>query len=222
MDDVGLHSAELLVTTTPVPPQRFRGLLQHQNAILSLPPKADLVLVGDSLIRNWPESLWNGWPGNVVNLGAVGDRVQNVLWRITQPEISDLHPRAVILLAGTNNLRLDRPRAIVLGLELIIKTLTSLWPTAELHAIEIPPRGLRYSEARSERMEVNTSLRSMRETGALSSTMNIDLTITDNRTYPSPNYQKDNLHFTALGYSKIMPIVRRRLEPTYRALTPLK
>ena len=74
--------------------------------------KIDLYFMGNSITRRWgatdyPEFLANwrenftGW--NAANFGWGGDRVENMLWRVEHGELDDEHPRAIVLLAGTNN-----------------------------------------------------------------------------------------------------------------------
>jgi lysophospholipase L1-like esterase len=74
----------------------------------------DVYFAGDSITRRWGTSdaqyrdfldNWTrnffGW--NAANFGWGGDTVQNVLWRLTEGELDDVHPKVIVLLAGTNN-----------------------------------------------------------------------------------------------------------------------
>jgi lysophospholipase L1-like esterase len=74
----------------------------------------DVYFAGDSITRRWGTSdaqyrdfldNWTrnffGW--NAANFGWGGDTVQNVLWRLTNGELDDVHPKVVVLMAGTNN-----------------------------------------------------------------------------------------------------------------------
>lgn len=74
--------------------------------------RIDLYFVGDSITRRWgatdyPALLANwtenffGW--NAANFGWGADRTQNILWRLLNGELDDVHPKVVVLLAGTNN-----------------------------------------------------------------------------------------------------------------------
>jgi lysophospholipase L1-like esterase len=67
---------------------------------------------GDSITRRWgaldyPKLLANwkanffGW--NAANFGWGGDSVQNILWRLHNGELDNVHPKIIVLLAGTNN-----------------------------------------------------------------------------------------------------------------------
>ena len=74
----------------------------------------DVYFAGDSITRRWGTSdaqyrdfldNWTrnffGW--NAANFGWGGDTVQNILWRLANGELDEVHPKVVVLMAGTNN-----------------------------------------------------------------------------------------------------------------------
>jgi len=72
----------------------------------------DVYFEGDSITRRWgatdyPEFLANwkqnffGW--NAANFGWGGDTVQNIVWRLTEGELDGVHPKVIVVMAGTNN-----------------------------------------------------------------------------------------------------------------------
>src|SRR5687768_18265101 len=74
--------------------------------------RIDLYFAGDSITRRWgaidyPELLANwrrnffGW--NAANFGWGADTIQNILWRLENGELDDVHPKVIVLLGGTNN-----------------------------------------------------------------------------------------------------------------------
>jgi lysophospholipase L1-like esterase len=76
--------------------------------------RIDVYFVGDSITRRWGTSdreyadrlaNWNenffGW--NAANFGWGGDTTQNILWRLCNGELDDVHPKIIVILAGTNN-----------------------------------------------------------------------------------------------------------------------
>src|SRR5262249_30593632 len=70
---------------------------------------AGVVFLGDSLTSRWATAGKATWdrlfaPLGAVNLGVGEDRVENVLWRVRNGALDGLHPQAVVLLIGTNNL----------------------------------------------------------------------------------------------------------------------
>ncbi len=74
--------------------------------------RIDVYFAGDSIVRRWgaldyPELLANwkenffGW--NAANFGWGADRTENILWRLENGELDGVHPKVIVLLAGTNN-----------------------------------------------------------------------------------------------------------------------
>lgn len=72
----------------------------------------DVYFMGNSITRRWgatdyPHFLaswresFHGW--NAANFGWGGDRVEHMLWRIEHGELDGVHPKVIVLLAGTNN-----------------------------------------------------------------------------------------------------------------------
>jgi lysophospholipase L1-like esterase len=75
--------------------------------------RIDLYFAGDSITRRWgatdyPEFLAHfrqsffGW--NAANFGWGGDTTRNILWRLGEGELAGVHPKVIVLLAGTNDI----------------------------------------------------------------------------------------------------------------------
>src|SRR5580700_10214496 len=73
----------------------------------------DIYFEGDSITRRWgatdyPDLLANwkqnsfGW--NAADFGWGADTIQNILWRLRNGELDGVHPKVIVLLAGTNNI----------------------------------------------------------------------------------------------------------------------
>jgi lysophospholipase L1-like esterase len=112
--------------------------------------KIDLYFLGDSITRRWgaldyPQFLehWKttffGW--NAANFGWGGDTTRHILWRIRNGELDGVHPKAVVLLAGTNNLGRDSAGAIVDGIRAILAAIREKAPGATVILTGILPRG---------------------------------------------------------------------------------
>ena len=119
----------------------------------------DLYFLGDSITRRWgtrdPQfremyANWRtnffGW--NAGNFGWGGDTVQNVLWRVRNGELDGVHPKVIVLLAGTNNLgapdAVDHASALVdevtEGIRSILETIHQTAPKATVLLTGIFPR----------------------------------------------------------------------------------
>lgn len=77
-------------------------------------PDPELVLLGDSITQNYEKSsppdedfapIWNQFyaPRRALNLGFSGDATNNLLWRLQHGEVQGLHPKAALILIGTND-----------------------------------------------------------------------------------------------------------------------
>jgi lysophospholipase L1-like esterase len=116
--------------------------------------RIDVYFAGDSIVRRWgatdyPQLLanWNdnfrGW--NAANFGWGADRTQNILWRLQNGELDDVHPKVIVLLAGTNNVG-NRPgedakvAEISRGIEAIVTLMRQKAPAATIVVTAILPR----------------------------------------------------------------------------------
>jgi lysophospholipase L1-like esterase len=130
----------------------------------------DLYFLGDSIVRRWgatdyPELLahwkenFHGW--NAGNFGWGADRTQNILWRIRNGELDGVNPKAVVLLAGTNNIAAGEAAAdVVRGIQAIIAAVREKAPAATVIVTGILPRGDRPALMAAVN-EVNASLARM-------------------------------------------------------------
>ena len=152
---------DLQVTTTPSLPTSAAALRRNDEIVRMAAARFDVVLVGDSITQLWPaDILARTFPGRtVLNLGVGRDRIQNVLWRLETDDLSQVSPREVYVLAGTNNLTVDKPCAIVAGIAKLLGTLRRLWPAARTGVIGLLPRGLAGDAVDAERRETDTLMR---------------------------------------------------------------
>ncbi len=119
--------------------------------------RPEVVLIGDSITHHWggeprdlPASGPQAWESvfggrRVLNLGFGWDRTQNVLWRLDHGEFDGLHPRAVVLLIGTNNTspghaRPNTPEEIAEGVREICGRLRAKAPGVRIILMAIFPR----------------------------------------------------------------------------------
>lgn len=117
----------------------------------------DIYFDGDSITRRWgatdyPQFLANwkqnffGW--NAANFGWGADRIQNILWRLEHGELDGVHPKVIVLLAGTNNVGNATPAGdgdavvadITKGLDAVVRLMRSKAPAAVIVVTGIFPR----------------------------------------------------------------------------------
>ena len=119
--------------------------------------RIDVYFDGDSITRRWgatdyPEFLahWKqsffGW--NAADFGWGADRTENILWRLENGELDDVHPKVIVLLAGTNNIGTAAPTgpddariaSVTSGLTAIVETMRRKAPNATIVVMGIFPR----------------------------------------------------------------------------------
>jgi lysophospholipase L1-like esterase len=147
----------LAQASQPVSRTDANSLAAHQQLLAkSKQGKIDIYFEGDSITRRWgatdyPDLLANwkrnfhGW--NAADFGWGADKIQNILWRLTNGELDGVDPRIIVLLAGTNNIGNTPPpdesaavADIAAGLQSILKIMQAKAPGAVIIATAIFPR----------------------------------------------------------------------------------
>jgi lysophospholipase L1-like esterase len=111
----------------------------------------DVYFEGDSITRRWgatdyPGLLANwkrnffGW--NAADFGWGADTTQNILWRLNNGELDGVHPKVIVLLAGTNDVGGRSPNVadITRGIEAIVQTMKAKASEATIILTAIFPR----------------------------------------------------------------------------------
>jgi cephalosporin-C deacetylase len=150
----------LTPATHPEPRTDANSQKAHEQHLLKKTQgKIDVYFIGDSITRRWGTSdpqyaaflaHWNrsfhGW--NAGDFGWGADRIQNILWRLENGELTDVHPKVIVIMAGTNNLG-SRPVAgnepqiaaeLADGIKAIVQRARKLAPRAAIVLMGITPR----------------------------------------------------------------------------------
>ncbi len=142
----------------PVPRADQNSKIAHQQLLAKAREgRIDIYFEGDSITRRWgatdyPQFLanWNqnffGW--NAANFGWGADSIQNILWRLKNGELDGVHPKIIVLLAGTNNVgnRVSpggedaKVADITKGVDAILKTMREKAPESTIVLMGIFPR----------------------------------------------------------------------------------
>jgi lysophospholipase L1-like esterase len=141
-----------------VPRSDANSRLAHEQLLAKKQQgRIDLYFEGDSIVRRWgatdyPALLANwkqnftGW--NAADFGWGADRVENILWRLENGEIDGIHPKVIVLLAGTNNVG-KQPSAegidiaasnIAQGIDALLRVMREKAPEAVIVLTAIFPR----------------------------------------------------------------------------------
>jgi hypothetical protein len=115
-----------LAPASEAQPRRDANSLQAHAELLAKRQQGriDAYFIGDSITRRWGTrdqaygallanwtSNFHGW--NAGNFGWGADRIQNMLWRLDQGELSGVNPKVVVVMAGTNNVAARPPAGMV-------------------------------------------------------------------------------------------------------------
>lgn len=150
--------------TNPVPgdqpvPRTDRNSITAHEQLLEKAQKGgiDIYFEGDSITRRWgatdyPNLLENfnrnffGW--NAADFGWGADTIQNILWRLNNGELDGVHPKVIVLLAGTNNIgnaifpgsEEAKIAEATTGIEAVLKIMKDKAPEATIILMGILPR----------------------------------------------------------------------------------
>ena len=144
----------------PVPRTDSNSRLAHEQLVQKAKRGGiDLYFEGDSITRRWGTAdaqyreFFDNWRRNFFgwnagNFGWGGDTVQNILWRLTNGELDGVQPKAIVLLAGTNNVGamvrngVDEPVAgeVAGGIRAIVDVMQRKAPGAVVVLTGVTPR----------------------------------------------------------------------------------
>jgi lysophospholipase L1-like esterase len=162
-----------------------------------------IVFVGDSITEGWHtlQQDFADLPVKVANRGIGGDTTPNLLYRL-QADVLDLHPRALVLLIGTNDLGEHTPPAdIADNLRVLLKKIRHAYPRIPIAWCLVMPR--MGNDTYPERIaELN---RLIRQIAAQDKRITVVDTFTplaqpDGSSRPE-DYVKDRLHLNPAGYA---------------------
>ncbi len=181
--------------------------------------KYDIVFVGDSLTQGWETAGKNAWkkyyePRNALNMGIIGDRTQNVLWRLDHANIAGISPRLAVLLIGTNNRRYNSPREIAMGVTAVVEKLKEKFPSAKVLVLGLFPCDEDLHSYRTKILETN-SLLSLLDDGQRVFFLDIGRRFLSGEGGTlTADIMPDYLHLSRKGYD----IWAESMEPTIRRL----
>ncbi len=139
--------------------------------------EVDVVLFGDSITHNWErDDAWgvyvehggfglgvmtNRFKGySVLDIGYGADRVQHLLWRGHNGELDGYRAKMIVLMAGTNNARSDKPADVARGIGELLELIRGKQPGAKIVLHPIFPRGEKPDDnLRKKNDEVNALIK---------------------------------------------------------------
>jgi lysophospholipase L1-like esterase len=221
-DDKVCDPYAVRVATDAVPYQWPHGLKRADDLLANPPERADIVLIGDSLLANWPEDQIRRQFGKRVvwNAAIGGAMTQHALWLLNRLEKHAPKVSRITLLIGTNNLTHDYmpPCAIAAGIQAVAEKALAVWPNAQLDLVAVPPRGADFHFRDADRKALNADLAAWAahrprlryvEIDALKLTCGGDRAKSAEARPACGNYADDHGHFRRAGYEVIFSALTR-------------
>jgi lysophospholipase L1-like esterase len=204
--------------------EEFRALWQARHALWSARVKKDqgaVVFVGDSITQDWGDDMGGNFPGvKVANRGISGDTTRGVLIRI-QEDVLALHPRAVVILAGTNDLEEEAdPETIAGNMALILEALRARGRDMPILLCEVFPSSAAQKRSRERITKVNQLYASLVKGNPQVTLLDTWNLFADETGNAKPSEFPDLLHPNKLGYAKwasiLVPALTACLAPRSR------
>lgn len=182
----------------------------------------EIVLIGDSITHHWAglssiggedatPHFKEAFKGKrVVDLGFGWDRIQNMLWRVENGELSGLSPKTIIIMAGTNNMtgtknaRTNDAKEIAEGVLNLVKSVKRKCPKAKIVVMGILPRAGKNDPMRTTAKDANSLLKTRinklakREAIEFLNLSDKFVDATGERIKP---LYRDSVHLTPAGYA---------------------
>lgn len=181
-----------------------KGLPQHAQFLEEIKKGPfDLLLLGDSITRGWPNSGKSSYAKLAVykplDLGISGDRTEHVLWRITHGELDGISPKVTVIMIGTNNIGGDKPEWIAAGVAKIVATVHEKLPETKVLLLGIFPRNAKASPQRANVAAVNAIISKL-DDGKKTFYLDIGEKFLDGNGELSIKIMADGLHPSGRGY----------------------
>ncbi|NDB75888.1 MAG: G-D-S-L family lipolytic protein, partial [Verrucomicrobia bacterium] len=102
--------------------------------------KGVVVFLGDSITQGWGDNLGNSFPGlKVANRGISGDTTRGMLYRLKE-DVLDLSPKAIVLLAGTNDIEEKATPEVIAGnVKLLLAAFKAYNPNLPVIVCQVMP-----------------------------------------------------------------------------------
>jgi lysophospholipase L1-like esterase len=194
-------------------------------ALASAPARGRVVFFGDSITDNWSRAISGGFfPGKpYVNRGIGGQTTGQMLVRF-RADVIDLHPAAVVILAGTNDLA---GNAGPVSPDQVVANLTTMTELAKLHGIRVilasilpvsddkkDASGAPLIRSLSKPVELLRSVNSRLAQVAAESGqtfLNYFSAMADAGGHLRPELNDDGLHPNAQGYAVMTPLAEQAI-----------
>jgi lysophospholipase L1-like esterase len=184
----------------------FDWMVQNRAYFWQLRDKKQgaVVFAGDSLTGNWG-ALEKSFPRlNVANRGIGGDVSRGLLFRFKE-DVLDLHPRAIVILIGTNDLSARQdPADTIANLTAILEMAEKQTPALPIVLCKLPPRASPQAPVEASQLQkLNMRIAKLAEGKPHVTVLDLFGLFAKSDGSPDPQYfQPDKLHLADPGYKK--------------------
>jgi lysophospholipase L1-like esterase len=173
-----------------------------------------VVFAGDSLTGNW-RTLGKDFSGTLVaNRGIGGDVSRGLLFRFKE-DVLDLHPKAIVLLIGTNDLTARQPASQTLeNVRSMLAMKDEQQPRVPLFLCTVPPSANPKAPVdEQQRQLLNQGLRQIAKDTRLVTLVDLYSATAKNDGTPDPQYfSDDRLHLSAAGNARWKEVLQPALQ----------
>ncbi len=183
----------------------------------------ELVFLGDSITQGWEgagKAVWEKHYADRVamNAGIGGDGTQHVLWRIANGNLDYIHPKAIVIMIGTNNVAGASEADIAEGVTTIVKRIRDKQPQAKILLLAIFPRGEKPGGDRDKIARINETISRLHD-GSSVHYLDIGKQFVNDDGTISREIMPDFLHLSEAGYQRWATAIEPKLaellgEPT--------
>jgi beta-glucosidase len=185
----------------------------------------DLLFIGDSITHGWEskgKKIWDEYYGkrNAFNIGFSGDRTEHVLWRFDHGELADFHPKAAVIMIGTNNTghSMQKPAETAEGVKAIISKLHKHSPKTQILLLAIFPRGATADNPKRKNNDQINAILKTYDDGKTIHYLDISSVFLDKQGNLPKSIMPDRLHPNQDGYKlwaeAIEPTLKKWLDPS--------
>ena len=183
----------------------WKGREAAQNAV---------VFCGDSLTGNWKD-LAKAFPElKVANRGIGGDTSRGLLFRFSE-DVLDLHPKAVVLLVGTNDLTaMGKPADAASNIADMLDLAEKQMPGMPVILCTTPPSAnAKAPVALGQRQALNAEIAKLAAVHKAVTLCDLYAAMADGEGAPRAEFfGEDKLHLSAAGYAKWVETIKPLLD----------
>ncbi len=176
--------------------------------------QGSVVFAGDSLVGGWATLAKDLPEVPVANRGIGGEVTRGLLFRF-QEDVLDLHPRAIVLLTGTNDLSAQQPAAQTqANLMALLDLAERRAPGVPVVLCTLPPRNHPQAPVDPARLaEVNRLIVAAAKGRPRVAVLDLHALLADPDGMPHADYfGRDGLHISPAGYQRFRDALRPLLK----------